>query len=209
MIRRRGAALALLLALATVATCVEAQETRRSGFMFMSPGTQAMQRDDMENPGMLAVLDGAELWAKPAGTSGRSCADCHGGGAEAMRGVAARYPAFDDARGAAIDLAGRILQCRAERQGDAPPPRESRTLLALTAFVAHRARGMPVAPDADPRMTAVVEAGRALWHKRLGRFFEIGTLYTMLAGMLNALVIYDAFSGPMHPAPRDEKKEKR
>ena len=28
-------------------------------------------------------------------------------------------------------------------------------------------------------------------------------------GMLNALVIYDAFSGPMHPAPRDEKKEKR
>ena len=169
MIRRRGAALALLLALATVATRVEAQDTRRSGFMFMSPGTQAMQRDDMENPGMLAVLDGAELWAKPAGTSGRSCADCHGGGAEAMRGVAARYPAFDATRGEAIDLAGRILQCRAERQGDAPPPRESRTLLALTAFVAHRARGMPVAPDADPRMTAVVEAGRALWHKRLGQ----------------------------------------
>jgi hypothetical protein len=49
----------------------------------------------------------------------------------------------------------------------------------------------------------------SVWHKRLGRFFEIGTLYTMLAGMLNALVIYDAFSGPMHPAPRDEKKEKR
>ncbi len=49
----------------------------------------------------------------------------------------------------------------------------------------------------------------SVWHKQLGRFFEIGTLYTMLAGMLNALVIYDAFSGPMHPAPRDEKKEKR
>jgi sulfur-oxidizing protein SoxA len=28
---------------------------------------------------------------------------------------------------------------------------------------------MPVAPDADPRMTPVVEAGRALWHKRLGQ----------------------------------------
>jgi hypothetical protein len=39
----------------------------------------------------------------------------------------------------------------------------------------------------------------------LGRFFEIGTLYTMLAGMLNVLVIYDAWSGPMHPTPRDEK----
>ncbi|MCE9631972.1 MAG: hypothetical protein K8S94_14815 [Planctomycetia bacterium] len=37
----------------------------------------------------------------------------------------------------------------------------------------------------------------SLWHQRLGRFFDIGTLYTMLAGMLNLLVIYDAWSGPM------------
>lgn len=45
----------------------------------------------------------------------------------------------------------------------------------------------------------------SMWHKRLGRFFEIGTLYTMLAGMLNLLVVYDAWSGPMHPSPRDDK----
>ncbi len=37
----------------------------------------------------------------------------------------------------------------------------------------------------------------AIWHRRLGRFFEIGTLYTMLAGMLNLLVIYDAWAGPL------------
>jgi hypothetical protein len=37
----------------------------------------------------------------------------------------------------------------------------------------------------------------ALWHRRLGRFFEIGTLYTMLAGLLNLLVIYDAWAGPL------------
>ena len=35
------------------------------------------------------------------------------------------------------------------------------------------------------------------WHRRLGKFFEIGTLYTMLAGMLNLLVIYDAWAGPL------------
>ncbi len=47
----------------------------------------------------------------------------------------------------------------------------------------------------------------SLWHKQLGRFFEIGTLYTMLAGMLNILSVYDAWAGPMHPAPdaRDEE----
>jgi len=39
----------------------------------------------------------------------------------------------------------------------------------------------------------------SLWHLRLGRFFDIGTLYTMLAGLLNLLVIYDAWAGPMRP----------
>jgi sulfur-oxidizing protein SoxA len=163
----RVAALAILAAVA--AGAAPAGDTRLSGFDFMSPETQAMQRDDMENPGMLAVLDGAELWARPAGTAGRSCADCHGADAASMRGVAARHPAFDAARGGAVDLAGRIVQCTAERQGAAPPARESRPLLSLSAFLAHRSRGMPVAPDDDPRMAPVVEAGRALWNRRLGQ----------------------------------------
>lgn len=38
------------------------------------------------------------------------------------------------------------------------------------------------------------------WHARLGRFFEIGTLYTVLAGMLNLLVVYDAWAGPLRDA---------
>jgi hypothetical protein len=41
----------------------------------------------------------------------------------------------------------------------------------------------------------------SLWQRRLGRFFDIGTLYTMLAGLLNLLVIYDAWAGPMRSAP--------
>ena len=37
----------------------------------------------------------------------------------------------------------------------------------------------------------------SLWQRRLGRWFELGTLYTMLAGMLNVLAVYDAFAGPL------------
>jgi len=37
----------------------------------------------------------------------------------------------------------------------------------------------------------------SLWHRQLGRWFDIGTLWTMLAGMLNLLVVYDAWAGPM------------
>jgi TM2 domain-containing membrane protein YozV len=46
----------------------------------------------------------------------------------------------------------------------------------------------------------------AQWHRRLGKFFEIGTLYTMLAGMLNLLVIYDAWAGPMGLSEEEKKR---
>ena len=43
-------------------------------------------------------------------------------------------------------------------------------------------------------------------HRQLGTFFEIGTLYTMLAGMLNLLVIYDAWAGPLGPSDMEKKR---
>ncbi|MCA9148291.1 MAG: hypothetical protein KDA92_03270 [Planctomycetales bacterium] len=38
------------------------------------------------------------------------------------------------------------------------------------------------------------------WHRGLKTNFELGTLYTMIAGLLNILVIYDAYAGPMYMA---------
>ncbi len=53
------------------------------------------------------------------------------------------------------------------------------------------------------------------WNYRMGQFFEIGTIYTVIAGLLNVLAIYDACCGPMLIASGesddeedDEKKEK-
>jgi len=49
----------------------------------------------------------------------------------------------------------------------------------------------------------------SIWQRRLGRWFEIGTLYTMLAGMLNVLVVYDAWAGPLGtPTDADRKGRK-
>ena len=69
---------------------------KRSGFEFMSPQTQAMQTDETSNPGMLWVIDGERLWQQPQGSANKSCASCHDDAAKSMRGVAARYPAFDE-----------------------------------------------------------------------------------------------------------------
>lgn len=35
-----------------------------------------------------------------------------------------------------------------------------------------------------------------VWHRTYHRYFELGTVYTMIAGLLNVLVIYDALAGP-------------
>ena len=40
----------------------------------------------------------------------------------------------------------------------------------------------------------------SLWYLRLGRFFDIGTLYATIAGLLNLLVVYDAWAGPLRDA---------
>ena len=58
-----------------------------------------------------------------------------------MRGVAARYPAFDRPSGAVMDLEARINACRLQHQGAKPFERESEELLALTAYVAMQSRG--------------------------------------------------------------------
>jgi sulfur-oxidizing protein SoxA len=142
---------------------------RRSGYDMMGPQTRAMQDDDTINPGILWVLDGETLWNRKAGSAEKSCADCHGDARTSMKGVAARYPTFDAARGRPVNLEQRILACRSERQ-QAPPLRyESKDLLALTAFVARQSRGLPIAPPADERLQPFLEAGRALFSARQGQ----------------------------------------
>ena len=46
-------------------------------------------------------------------------------------------------------------------------------------------------------------------HNRLNRFFELGTVYTMVAGLLNVLVIYDAWAGPAEPDLPAKKKTRK
>ena len=45
----------------------------------------------------------------------------------------------------------------------------------------------------------------SFWNEKYGFRFEVGTLYTMIAGLLNVLAIYDAFAGPMLALPDGKK----
>lgn len=180
---RRGLALLSVLALAACALG-NGPDTRRSGFDDMGASTQAMQRDDTQNPGMLWVQDGADLWGRRAGRSDRSCADCHSDAARSMRGVAPRYPAFDTARGTALTLGQRIQQCRVERQQAPAAVPESREWLALESFVATQSRGLPIAPDRDARLADLRQRGAALFTQRMGQLdLSCAQCHTERAGL--------------------------
>ncbi|MEX2138244.1 MAG: DUF6677 family protein [Pirellulales bacterium] len=50
----------------------------------------------------------------------------------------------------------------------------------------------------------------SMWHQHYGSYFDLGTVFTMIAGLLNVLVVFDAWGGPMAPEQKkvDEKKGK-
>lgn len=156
-------------AVLAVTPAASAEVEKKSGLAYVSPDTRALQADDFSNPGMLWVLDGENLWKTKAGAADKSCADCHDAAPKSMKGVATRYPAFDEATKQPIDLQGRINQCRKDRQQGEPLPLESRELLALTTYVAHQSRGMPIAPPKDERLAPYVARGEKLYTQRIGQ----------------------------------------
>jgi L-cysteine S-thiosulfotransferase len=142
---------------------------RRSGYADLSRETKAMQDDDSGNPGMLWVLDGEALWSRKAGSTHQACSDCHGKAEQSMKGVAARYPAYDDARQHPVDLAQRINICRTKHQKASPFKPESKDLLSLEAFVGRQSRGIPIAAAEDHRLDPFIKAGRKLFSQRQGQ----------------------------------------
>jgi sulfur-oxidizing protein SoxA len=166
-----SAAVAVLTA-SIGATAIAAEipfDERKSGYDFMGRDTRTMQDDDTANPGMLWVLDGETLWKRKDGAAGKSCADCHGDAPTSMKGVAARYPAFDAARKRPVDLGQRINICRVDRQQATPLAFESKDLLALMAYVGNQSRGMPVEITVDGNTRPFLEAGRELFTRRQGQ----------------------------------------
>lgn len=148
--------------------CLSGMDERKSGAQFMGESTQAMQRDDTQNPAMLWVGDGEALWqAKAQGA--KSCASCHGDAKISMKGVAARYPAFDTHSKLVVNLGQKISQCRQGKQQAAPFKAESRDLLALETYVALQSRGMPVTPPTEAHVAQAAARGKAAYFQRIGQ----------------------------------------
>ncbi|MDP4796143.1 MAG: sulfur oxidation c-type cytochrome SoxA [Rhodospirillales bacterium] len=141
----------------------------RSGYTYMTDESRAMQNDNFQNPGMLWVEQGAELWAKVDGKAGKSCASCHGESGDSMKGVAARYPVYDQNLGKLQDLEQQINYCLETRMETKPYKWESDEMLSMTTFVSYQSLGMPVNVKVDGPAAAAFEKGKAFYYERRGQ----------------------------------------
>src|SRR3954471_2664674 len=61
--------------------------------------------------------------------------------------------------------------------------------------------------ETDPNHVVLHPDELAKWNYDYGDFFDIGTVFTVIAGLLNILAIYDAYGGPLIIIPDDKKKQ--
>ncbi len=140
----------------------------KSGYEYIKADTRAMQDDDFENPGMLAVERGADLFSQKQPGASKACADCHGNDGEKLdKGSLARYPVYDSKTKDIITLQERIRNCRAN-VGSEPLPANHKELVALETFVRNRAFGEAVNVQTDGPVADVLKRGEELYQTRYG-----------------------------------------
>jgi len=67
--------------------------------------------------------------------------------------------------------------------------------------------GFPSEDKSDPSQQVVSPDELSKWSYDQGEYFEIGTVFTVVAGLLNILVIFDAYGGPLVIKPPEETKD--
>ena len=155
----------LLLA---ITTCPLLAEEAKSGYEYIKPATRAMQDDDFENPGMLSVERGMELFNETQGSNGKACSDCHGADAQKMNPQSiARYPVYDENRGGIVTLQKSIRYCR-NNIGSRALPTNHPDLVALETFVRNRAHGEAVNVQVDGPMATLIDKGEKIYQTRFG-----------------------------------------
>lgn len=140
-----------------------------SGRHFATPETLAIQDDDFQNPAMLWVEEGEQAWNTVEGAAGKSCASCHNDATQTMRGVRARYPAWDARRNRLMTLEQRVNNCRTEHMQAPAHAIDSRPLNAMTSYIGLQSRGMPVNVDISGPARAAFDAGEHFYNTRRGQ----------------------------------------
>ena len=142
---------------------------RSSGYTYATKPTQAMQDDDLANPGYLWVDEGESLWNKVDGSAGKSCATCHGVESAMLSDVGSRWPVYNAKLGKMQSLEQKINQEREEKMGAKPYKWESKQMLSMTVYMRNQSRGKPMNVSIDGPAAKFFEAGKKFFNQRRGQ----------------------------------------
>jgi len=141
-----------------------------SGYEFLNESTRAMQDDDFENPGMVAVDRGHELFNEIRPDEADSCASCHGEDGDTLDAKKiARYPIFDPNQGGLVTLQDQINHCWEYQLDRFPLDYDHDDLVALETFVRHQAKGEIINVQTDGPMVPLLAEGETLYKTRFGQ----------------------------------------
>jgi len=143
-------------------------DTIYSGWRFREDETQALQGDDFDNPGMIFVDQARDQWAMVEGSEGKSCASCHGE-PEAMAGVKAVYPKWNEAAGEVRTIQTQVNDCRTSRMGADAWKYDAPEALNMEALLASVSRGLPVNVAIDGPAHETWEKGKEIYYTRYGQ----------------------------------------
>ena len=140
----------------------------KSGYEYIKPATRAMQDDDFENPGILAVERGQELFNNKQPGAGKSCAECHGtDGSKLDAKHIARYPVIGKPETTIVTLQKTISRCRSNTGSESLPTNHP-DLIALETFVRNRAHGESVNVQTDGAAVELLKKGEEIYQTRYG-----------------------------------------
>ena len=148
---------------------IDGLSTIYSGWVFRSPETQDMERDDFDNPAMLGVERAQAAFETVMGSEGQSCSSCHES-PEALEGARAVYPKWDEEHGEVQTIEMQVQECQTERMGmEEPYGYNSPEMIDMAALISFVSRGMPVDVAIDGPAAETWAQGEELYYTRFGQ----------------------------------------
>ena len=145
---------------------MENVDTIYSGWRFRSPETQTLEMDDFDNPGLLFVDQGIDLFEKVEGTANKACSSCHEN-VEDFAGLRTQLPRVED--GQLVAMEDLVNECRTERMGADAWKWSGGQMTAVTALIGLQSRGMPMNVAIDGDAASFWEQGKDLYYTRVGQ----------------------------------------
>ncbi len=138
-----------------------------SGWVMREKETQVLQMDDFDNPGMLWVGQGEELFNKVDGAAGKACASCHT--PDQLKGVGAAMPKWNVRLNKVVNLETQINACRKDNLQAEEWKFDSEPLKGMTTYIRHQSRGIPVKIARDGPMADFIAKGKEIYYTRVGQ----------------------------------------